>query len=129
MCSEESAGEEMRMLRWMCGVTKMDKIRNDIIHGHVMRREEEYVGNRSSDEDVEGKRRKARPKLRWMDGQCNFELKGEGAVEGEHRNTGLRGGNLSETSTATQKWGHIMRWKKNKIVCRSYCRADTRGNK
>ena len=78
---------EMRMLRWMSGVTKMDRIRNERIrgttkvgeiskkvqesrlkwYGHVSRREDEYVGKRVLGMEVPGKRRRGRPKRRWMD--------------------------------------------------------------
>ena len=78
---------EMRMLRWMSGVTKLDRIRNERIrgttkvgeiskkvqesrlkwYGHVLRREEEYVGKRVMAMEVPGKRRRGRPKRRWMD--------------------------------------------------------------
>ena len=78
---------EMRMLRWMCGVTKLDKIRNARIrgttkvgeitkkvqerrlkwYGHVMRREEHYVGRRAMVMKVQGRRKRGRPKRRWLD--------------------------------------------------------------
>ena len=78
---------EMRMLRWMSGVTKLDRIRNERIrgttkvgeiskkvqesrlkwYGHVLRREDEYVGKRVMWMEVPGKRRRRRPKRRWMD--------------------------------------------------------------
>ena len=66
---------EIRMLRWMNGVTKMDRIRNERIrgttkvgeiskkvqesrlkwYGHVSRREDEYVGKRVMGMEVPGK--------------------------------------------------------------------------
>ena len=72
---------EMRMLRWMCGVTYMSRIRwatkvGEISKGqerglkwyeHVMRRDEEYMEKRVVRMDAEGRRRKGRPKRRWID--------------------------------------------------------------
>ena len=65
---------EIKMLRWMCAVTRRDKIRNEKIrgstevgeiskkvherrmrwYGHVMRRDEEYVGKRVMGIEVQG---------------------------------------------------------------------------
>ena len=78
---------EMRMLRWMCGVTRLDRIKNDYIrgtvkvaevtkkmqerrlqwYGHVMRREEESVCRRVMNMEVPGKRKRGRPRKRWKD--------------------------------------------------------------
>ena len=75
---EKKLDAEMRMLRWMSGVNKLDRIRNERFkgttkvgeiykkvqesrlkwYGHVLRREEEYVGKRVMGMEVPGKRRR-----------------------------------------------------------------------
>ena len=79
---------ELRMLRFSLGVTRMDKIRNKYIRGtahvrrfgekvrearlrwfgHVQRRDEEYIGKKVLDIELPGKRKRGRPKGRYMDG-------------------------------------------------------------
>ena len=101
---------EMRMLRWMSGVTKLDRIRNERIrgttkvgeiskkvqesrlkwYGHVLRREDEYVGKRVVAMEVPGKRRRGRPKRRWMDTIGNDLSQKE--LQGRTRKTVLNGG-------------------------------------
>ncbi|XP_062865903.1 uncharacterized protein LOC134328668 [Trichomycterus rosablanca] len=78
---------EMKMLRFSLGVTRMDKVRNEIIRGtaqvkqlgdkvrearlrwfgHVQRRDSEYIGRRMLDMQLPGKRQRGRPKRRYMD--------------------------------------------------------------
>ena len=78
---------EMRMLRWMSGVTREDKIRNEYIRGsigvasivdkmrenrlrwlgHVLRREETEAVRLVREMHVVGKRGRGRPKKRWGD--------------------------------------------------------------
>ena len=78
---------EMRMFRWMSGVSKLDRIRNERIrgttkvgeiskkvqesrlkwYGHVLRREDECAGKRVTAMEVPRKRRRGRPKRRWLD--------------------------------------------------------------
>ena len=101
---------EMRMLRWMSGVTKMDRIRNESIrgttkvgeiskkvqesrlkwYGHVSRREDEYVGKRVMGMEVPGKIRRGRPK------RCGWIASGttcrRGGCRRRTRKTGLYGG-------------------------------------
>ena len=55
-------------------------------YGHVLRREDEYVGKRVMVMDVPGKRRRGRPKRRWLDSIRT--LVGERIVMGGHARPG-----------------------------------------
>ena len=93
---------ELKMVRWALGVTKKDKIKNEYVrgtakiaklgdklrgtrsrwYGHVKGREEGYVGKRMIKMAIPGKRRRGRPKRRWMD-LVREDLEMVGAREGD----------------------------------------------
>ena len=84
---EEMEVAGMKMLRFAMGVTRKDKIRNEHIrstvkveqlgmkmregrlrwYGHVMRRDQEYIGRKMMEMELPGKRRRGRPKRRFLD--------------------------------------------------------------
>ena len=84
---EEMEVAEMKMLKFAMGGTRKDKIRNEYIrstvkverlgmkmregrlmwYGHVMRRDEEYVGRKMMEMELPGKRKRWRPKRRFLD--------------------------------------------------------------
>ena len=90
---------ETKMLRWEIGLTRREKIRNEVVRGklgvrevsakakenrlrwyeHVRRRKESYVGRRAMEMEMPGKRRRGKPVRRWMDNitedMKEFELK------------------------------------------------------
>ena len=97
---------ETRMLRWVCRVTRKDKIRNENIgrttkvaqsskkiterrlewYSHVLRMEEEHVVRRVMTKEIPGKRKRGRPKTRWKD-VCRRDMQTVGlrAAEEEDR--------------------------------------------
>jgi len=102
---------EMRMLRWICGITRRCRVRvrgttkvADISkkiqenrlqwYGHVMRRTNDYVVRRVMAMEVEGKGGRGRPRRKWMDrvkkdlgekGLSGGRCSGQGFVEKTHQ--------------------------------------------
>ena len=84
---EEMEVAEIKMLRFAMGVTRKDKIVNEYIRGtvkverlgmkmregrlrwyeHVMRRNQENVGRKMMEIELPGKRKRGRPKRRFLD--------------------------------------------------------------
>ena len=84
---EEMEVTDMKMLRFAMGVTRKDKIRNEHIrstvkverlgmkmregrlrwYGHAKRRDQEYVGRKMMEMELPGKRKRGRPKRRFLD--------------------------------------------------------------
>nr|XP_032517807.1 uncharacterized protein LOC116770439 [Danaus plexippus plexippus] len=108
---------EMKMLRWICGVTRADRIRNTSIrgslgvravadklqesrmvygiwYGHVARRPEKYVGKICLDISVPGARPPGRPRKRWLD-----------TVKQDMRANGL----ITEDAKDRAKWRSLSR--------------------
>ena len=114
----------------MCGVTKLDKIRNERIrgttklgeitkkvqerrlkwYGHVMRREEHYVGRRAMVMKVQGRRKIGRPKRRWLD-KVKDDIKEKG-LSADVVYDRVHGDVCHRTSTP-YKSGNKMKEKKN----------------
>ena len=143
---------EMRMLRWMCGVTRRDKIRNEHIrgttrvvqaskkitekrlkwYGHVRRMKEEHIVRRMLDVDIPGKRRRGRPNLRGKDA-CKRDMTQAGLKEDNATNRAKWRKKLI-SYTGDSRWRDKPGMKKktpfNKLelshhvcICRAHCRV------
>ena len=97
---EEMEVAEIKMLRFAMGVTRKDKIRNKHIRStvkverlgmkmregrlrwyvHVMRRDQEYVGRKMMEMELPVKRKRGRPKRRFLD-VVKEDMKEVGAKE------------------------------------------------
>ena len=93
---------ELKKVRWALGVTRKDKTRNEYVrgtskiaklgyklwnarlrwYGHLKRREEDYVWKRMMEMVVPGRRKRRRPRKRWID-LVRENLEKVGAREGD----------------------------------------------
>ena len=84
---EEMEVAEMKMLRFVMGMTRKDKIRNEYIrgtdkveqlrmkmredklrcYGHLMKRDQDYVGKKMMEMELPGKRKRGKLKRRFLD--------------------------------------------------------------
>ncbi|XP_068207741.1 uncharacterized protein [Palaemon carinicauda] len=115
---------EITRLRWMCGVTRRDKIRNEVIigttgvkklsdkiqecrlrrYGHVIKRDEPYIGVRVLEIEVKGTRRGGRPKQSGIDLRSKG-LIGDEVLDRDPKYDGVQGLTAStNTSASTGKW-------------------------
>ena len=103
--AEEMEVAEMKILRFAMGVTSKDKIRNEYIrvtvkverlgmkmregrlkcYGHVMRRDQEYVGRKMMEMELPGKRKRGRLKRRFLN-VVNKDMGEVGAKETDVEN-------------------------------------------
>ncbi|XP_068212606.1 uncharacterized protein [Palaemon carinicauda] len=113
--------EEMKMLRWMAGIPRLDKVRDDLVRGatkvtevskkiqekklhwfgHVMRRDQEEVGRRMLDMDVPGRRR--RETKEKVDGVCNSRYDGKKNLTMEDRGDRRTWKRLSRNSDPAER--------------------------
>ena len=93
---------ELKMVRWALGVTRKGKIRNEYMRGtakiaklgdklwnarlrwfgHIKRREKDYVRKRMMEMVVPGRRKRGRPRRKWMD-LVRKDMERVGAREGD----------------------------------------------
>ena len=74
----------------MGDIAKIVQERRLTWYEHVMRREEPYVGKRATEMKVQGRRKRGRPKRRWLD-KVRDDMKEKG-LSAEGATTVLHGG-------------------------------------
>ena len=83
-------------------------------YGHVMRKDEEYMGETVMRMDVEERRRKGRPKQRWMD-SVNVDSR-ENGLSGEETHNRAVWRQLVTHIDPTKKWGNLQRKRRSSLL-------------